>query len=193
MKFDYSSATHLLAERTASPRERGRASYRGYEANHAKNPTKFSEPHKYNMKQVDDPSTPKKHGAHKLGTTQIEGYVVGRDKTVVPPEEVQKLASIGCKDLEIANWFGINDNTLRFNFSVELLKGREELKLSLRRAMFNNAIHLNNTVMQIFLAKNFLGMSDNPALSEDNKPLPWIERDDVDIEQPTEEEMKDEL
>jgi hypothetical protein len=36
-------------------------------------------------------------------------------------------------------------------------------------------------------------MTDNPALSEENQPLPWIERDDVDIEQPTEEEMKDEL
>ena len=135
------------------------------------------------MKQVDDPSTPKKHGAHKLGTTQIEGYVVGRDKTVVPPEEVQKLASIGCKDLEIANWFGINDNTLRFNFSVELLKGREKMKMSLRQAMIKNATQNMNAALQIFMAKNFLGMSDSPSNTEDTAPLPWIEKDDVEIDE----------
>lgn len=135
------------------------------------------------MKQVDDPTTPKKNRPHKLGEKLVEGRVVGREKEVVPPEEVYKLASIGCKDKEIAAWFGINDNTLRFNFSVELLKGREYLKMSLRRAMFNNAIQQNNTVMQIWLSKNFLGMSDNPHNTEDTAPLPWIEKDDVEIEE----------
>ena len=133
------------------------------------------------MKQVNNPTTPKKNGTHKLGEKLVEGRIVGRDKEVVPPEEVYKLASIGCKDREIAEWFGINDNTLRFNFSVELLKGREYLKMSLRRAMFNNAIQQNNTVMQIFLSKNFLGLSDNPTNTEDTAPLPWIEKDDVEI------------
>lgn len=138
------------------------------------------------MKQVDNPKTPQKNGKRKWDTKEVEGVVVGRDKTVVPPEEVERLASIGCKDLEIANWFGINDNTLRFNFSVELLKGREYLKLSLRRAMFNNAIQNNNTVMQIFLAKNFLGMSDSPMDAEANAPLPWNETDEVDMDLPEE-------
>lgn len=134
------------------------------------------------MKRVENPTTPKKTGDAKWGIKEIEGIVVGRDKSVVPPEEVYKLASIGCKDLEIANWFGIADNTLRYNFSVELLKGREHLKMSLRRAMFNNAIQQNNTVMQIFLAKNFLGMSDSPLDSEANSPLPWNENEDSSIE-----------
>lgn len=138
------------------------------------------------MKQVENPKTPKKNGERKWDTKEVEGVVVGRDKTVVPPEEVERLASIGCKDLEIANWFGINDNTLRFNFSVELLKGREYLKLSLRRAMFNNAIQNNNTVMQIFLAKNFLGMSDSPMDAEANAPLPWNESEEVSMDLPEE-------
>jgi len=138
------------------------------------------------MKQVDNPKAPQKNGKRNWDTVEVEGVVVGRDKTVVPPEEVERLASIGCKDLEIANWFGINDNTLRFNFSVELLKGREYLKLSLRRAMFNNAIQNNNTVMQIFLAKNFLGMSDSPMDAEANAPLPWNETDEVDMDLPEE-------
>lgn len=111
-----------------------------------------------------------------MGEKLVEGAIVGRDKKVVPPEEVYKLAQLGCKDKEISEWFGITDNTLRFNFSVELLKGRESMKQSLRRAMWNNAIKLNNTTMQIFLAKNFLGMSDNGAVSSD-EPLPWVEAD----------------
>jgi hypothetical protein len=135
-----------------------------------------------------EPTTPKKNGTHKLGIKTIEGYVVGRDKTVVPPEEVEKLAAIGCKDQEIADWFGVNDNTLRFNFSAELIKGRATLKMSLRRAMFNNAIQQNNTVMQIWLSKNFLGMSDNPLDGDANQPLPWNEYDESELELGTEEE-----
>jgi hypothetical protein len=127
--------------------------------------------------KIENPTTPQKTGEYKLGTKIVEGRIVGRDKTVVPPEEVEKLASIGCKDKEIAEWFGINDNTLRFNFSVELTKGRCHLKQTLRRAMFTNAITNNNTVMQIFLAKNFLDMSDNGAISSD-EPLPWIESEE---------------
>jgi hypothetical protein len=135
-----------------------------------------------------EPTTPKKNGTHKLGIKTIEGYIVGRDKTVVPPEEVEKLAAIGCKDQEIADWFGVNDNTLRFNFSAELIKGRATLKMSLRRAMFNNAIQQNNTVMQIWLSKNFLGMSDNPLDGDANQPLPWNEYDESELELGTEEE-----
>ena len=128
------------------------------------------------MKKTDNPTTPKKTGSRKTSTKEVEGVVVGRDKKVIPPEEVYKLAQIGCKDKEIAEWFGINDNTLRFNFSVELIKGRESLKQSLRRAMINNAISHNNAALQIFLAKNFLGMNDSGVGSND-EPLPWIEGD----------------
>ena len=129
------------------------------------------------MKQVENPTTPQKTGEHKIGTKIVEGRIVGRDKTVVPPEDVMRLAAIGCKDKEIAEWFGINENTLRFNFSVELLKGRCQLKQSLRRAMFDNAIKNGNTTMMIFLAKNFLDMSDNGQISTD-EPLPWIESEE---------------
>lgn len=114
-----------------------------------------------------------KRKTRKTATKEVEGVVVGRDKTIIPPNEVQRLAALGCKDTEIADWFGIDGNTLRYNFSVELIKGRESLKQSLRRAMLHNAISNNNAALQIFLAKNFLGMSDNPIDSEANAPLPW--------------------
>ena len=108
----------------------------------------------------------------KTGTKTVTGKIVGRDKTVIPPEEVYKLAQIGCKDIEIADWFGIDSNTLRYNFSVELTKGREALKQSLRRAQLNTALS-GNATMLIFLGKQYLGQSDNPISDDSDKVLPW--------------------
>lgn len=103
------------------------------------------------------------------------GLPVGRDKTVVDPEDVEKLAELGCRDNEIANFFGIKEDTLRYNFADNLIKGREVLKISLRRAMLNNACKNMNAAVQIFLAKNILGMSDNVLTSDDKQPLPWTD------------------
>ena len=124
------------------------------------------------MDEPNDIPTSKRK-TRKTATIEIEGVVVGRDKKVIPPNEVFKLAALGCKDTEICDWFGIDGNTLRYNFSVELIKGRESLKQSLRRAMLHNAISNNSAALQIFLAKNFLGMSDQGSNSEDKAPLPW--------------------
>jgi len=101
------------------------------------------------------------------------GIPVGRDKKVIDPDEVEKLAALGCRDNEIANWFGIKEDTLRYNFTENLIKGREELKITLRRAMLNNACKNMSAAVQIFLAKNILGMSDTGQESDDKKPLPW--------------------
>jgi len=103
----------------------------------------------------------------------INGISVGRDGVVVPPDQVEELASLGCKDREIANFFGIKESTLRYNFSANLVKGRECLKISLRRAMLTNACSNMNAAVQIFLAKNMLGMADTPVNADENAPLPW--------------------
>ena len=116
-------------------------------------------------------------GQRKTATKTVEGVVVGRDKKVIPADEVYKLAQIGCKDTEISEWFGINSDTLRYNFKVELLKGRESLKHSLRRAQIEVALK-GNSVMLIWLGKNLLGQSDAPLEQSDNLPLPWSNSDD---------------
>ena len=109
---------------------------------------------------------------------QIEGLAVGRDKKVIPPHMVRKLAALGCKNAEICDFWGIDENTLTYNFRPELDIGRAELKQSLRRAMLENAISRHNAAVQIFLAKNLLGMSDNPIDTDATAPLPW---DDTNI------------
>jgi hypothetical protein len=103
----------------------------------------------------------------------IQGYPIGRDKKIVPPDEVQKLAALGCTNRDIANFFGIAEDNIVRHFADFITKGREELKISLRRAMLNNACKNNNAAVQIFLAKNILGMSDTPVNTEDQQPLPW--------------------
>jgi hypothetical protein len=105
-------------------------------------------------------------------TIETEGKVVGRDKRPVPSHDIFKLAAIGMKDIEIAEWFGIDGNTLRYNFSVELLKGRNTLVQSLRRKQIEVAMGGNPTML-IFLGKNLLGQSDSPVAAQEAQVLPW--------------------
>ena len=125
---------------------------------------------------IEEPRDPSKTGNRpkQLVALEVYGYQVGRGKNrrIVTPDDVYKLAAMGCTDREIANWFNTKDDTLRYNFAEILLKGREDLKMALRQAMLKNALG-GNAVMQIWLSKNYLGFSDNPTNFEDNKPLPW--------------------
>jgi hypothetical protein len=125
------------------------------------------------MENTNDIPTSKRK-TRKTATIEVEGVIVGRDKKVVPPGDVYKLAQMGCKDSEIAEWFGVDENTLRYNFSVELLKGKLSLKQSLRQAQIRLALS-GNATMLIFLGKNILGQSDSPVDSEANAPLPWTD------------------
>jgi hypothetical protein len=126
--------------------------------------------------------------AVKEGTKIVHGLIVGRNQVVVPPEEVEDLASLGCTDRDIARWFGIDENTLRYSFSDNLVKGRENLKISLRRAMLKNACVNLNAAVQIFLAKNMLGMSDNGMVTDNSKVLPFTDDDD---DKPSPEQLAD--
>lgn len=114
---------------------------------------------------------PKK--AKQLIEGVIEGYPIGRDKKIVPPDEVQKLAALGCSNRDIANFFGIEESNVSRHFAAFITKGREEVKIALRRAMLDNACRNHSAAVQIFLAKNLLGMADVPVNTEDTKPLPW--------------------
>ena len=125
--------------------------------------------------------------ANAWGTKIVEGKLVGRNNVVIPPEEVEDLASIGCTNRDIANWYGVDESSLSYNFPFELTKGRENLKISLRRAMLKNACVNLNAAVQIFLAKNMLGMSDNGMTTDNSKVLPFTDDD----EKPSEEQLDD--
>lgn len=122
------------------------------------------------------------------GEKVVAGMIVGRNQAVVPPQEVEDLAQIGCSDRDIAEWFGITESTLRYNFSDYLVKGRQGLKQTLRRAQIKTALTGNATLL-IWLGKNILGQSDTPQ-SADDKVLPWNDDEEKDE---LIEELNDEL
>jgi hypothetical protein len=114
----------------------------------------------------------------KWGEVTKQGLIIGRGKTrkVVPPDDVYKLAMMGCPDREIAEWFEVSESTLKYNFSAYLSKARSQLKQKLRQSQLRVA-NDGNATMLIWLGKNILGQSDNPLNGEDNKPLPWTDNE----------------
>ena len=131
---------------------------------------------------VRDPSKTGNKPKELVGV-EVFGYVCGRGKTkrVVFPNDVYKLANIGCSDREIARWFDMDENTLRYNFHDILEKGREDLKHSLRRAQLKLALS-GNAVMLIWLGKNILGQQENPNTNDSNKILPYTDDDTLDLD-----------
>lgn len=112
----------------------------------------------------------------KWGEVTKKGLIVGRGarQRVVPPDEVYRLATMGCPDREIAEWFEISESTLRYNFSSYLAKGRTELKQRLRLAQLRVAFEGNPTML-IWMGRQILGQTENPMSSDDDKILPWCD------------------
>jgi len=115
----------------------------------------------------------------KWGTMTKDGLVIGRgeNKKIVPPDEVLKLARLWCTTQEIADYFGVNHKTMKYNFEKTIQKGRSETKSNLRRAQIKLALG-GNATMLIWLGKNILGQSDQPLNDINaNQPLPFNDGD----------------
>lgn len=86
-----------------------------------------------------------------------------------PLKLIKYLASIQCSTSEIATALDIDPSTLLRNktYAVEIEKGRDVGKTSLRRAMFKSAL-AGNATMQIWLSKQLLGYKEK-IMSEENK------------------------
>lgn len=112
----------------------------------------------------------------RWGTVTRDGLIVGRGTTrqVVPPDEVYYLASLGVSYRELGEWYGVPEDTMRYNFRPYVEKAREETKQKLRQAQIRLAIG-GNAVMLIWLGKNMLGQSDNPINTDTDKILPWTD------------------
>ena len=108
------------------------------------------------------------------GIKEVQGHIVGRgeNQTVIPPEEIVKLAKLGCSIEEMSDWFQVPRETIKYNFSDQIAKGRSETKQALRRAQIALALK-GNATMLIWLGKNMLGQQENPINNDVNQPLPW--------------------
>ena len=90
---------------------------------------------------------------------------MGRPKTVIDPEQVEKLAMLQCTLREIGAFFGCDEKTLRNRFSAEIAKGKEQGKISLRRMQWKTA-EKGGYAMQIWLGKQYLGQKDTQFQDE---------------------------
>ena len=106
-----------------------------------------------------------------MGTEKNKG---GRPRKEIDSNEFEKLCALQCTEAEICSWFDVTDKTLA-RWCAETYEGRSfsEVfeakrgtgKIALRRSMMQLAS--KSAVMAIFLAKNWLGMSDNVEVKAD--------------------------
>lgn len=99
---------------------------------------------------------------------------MGRPRKPIDPTEFEKLCALQCTLEEVCGWFGVQDDTLNKwckenyegrTFSEVFAEKRVNGKISLRRNMIQLAS--KNATMAIFLAKNWLGMTDNVEVKAD--------------------------
>jgi hypothetical protein len=84
---------------------------------------------------------------------------MGRPQKKIDPSQVQALAAIGCTVAEIAATLDCSKDTLERRFAAFIEKGRERMKMSLRRHQIK-AAEKGNATMLIWLGKQYLGQRD---------------------------------
>lgn len=91
-----------------------------------------------------------------------------KNKIVSETERIEKLASCGLNNKEIADALGYDDSTLKLHFENNLTKGRANLKEKLKRKQISVALQ-GNVVMLIWLGKQYLGQADKTEESGEYK------------------------
>lgn len=80
-----------------------------------------------------------------------------RPRKKISEEEVERLASIGCTQAEIAQAYGISISTLVNNYKLEYFQGLANLHETIRQAQIDCALsQKGNSSMLMFLGKVYL-------------------------------------
>ena len=100
---------------------------------------------------------------------------VGRPKTVIDIDSLQKICRLNCTMPEIATFLNIPLRTLEDKYTNDqeirnaIDKGRNEGKLSLRRKQMQIMDETNNPTMAIWLGKQLLGQRDKHDVVTEDK------------------------
>ena len=100
---------------------------------------------------------------------------VGRPKTEINLEELQKLCTLNCNMPEIASFFNMPLRTLEDRFKNDtdvrtaIENGRNKGKLSVRRKQLQIMDETNNATMAIWLGKQLLGQRDKHDIVTEDK------------------------
>ena len=125
-------------------------------------------------KEQPNQTTPYKVTNIKYGEKTVRGRIIGRNKTVIPEEQVMELSKLHCTNKEMADFFEVPLTTFTDNFRDIITKGRLETKQRLRAAQLKLALNGDRTLL-IWLGKNILGQSESPVSNESTQVLPWLE------------------
>ena len=87
----------------------------------------------------------------------------------IDPEQVEKLASFGCSNTEIASFFGCSKDLISKSYSTNVAKGKDKGKIRLRQLLWKSA-ERGNVAMQIWLSKQYLGMTDKQEITTTELP-----------------------
>lgn len=87
-------------------------------------------------------------------------------KDISIEKQVEKLASYGLTNKEIAEALGFDDSTLKRKFEKFLIKGKGNLKQRLKKKQISVALG-GNVSMLIWLGKQYLGQADKSEESGD--------------------------
>ena len=91
---------------------------------------------------------------------------MGAKKEITVEKQVEKLASFGLTNKEIAEVLEYDENTLKRNFEIFLIKGKANLKQRLKRKQITVALG-GNVAMLIWLGKQYLDQKDRMEESGD--------------------------
>ncbi len=83
----------------------------------------------------------------------------------IDPEQVEKLAALGCNNSEIASFFNCSESLIRKSYSEFLTKGRDTGKIKLRQMQWK-AAQRGSVPMLIWLGKQVLGQTDKQEITE---------------------------
>ena len=113
----------------------------------------------------------------KYGEQTIKGIIVGQreNRRIIQIEQVRKLAALHLSYRDMAEFFGVKENTFRDNFRYEVERYRQVTKQRLMEAMMTNAFERMNPTVQIWMSKNILGWTDQPINTESSQVLPWLD------------------
>ena len=95
----------------------------------------------------------------------------------IDTEQVEKLASFGCTNIEIGSFFGCSPDLLEKSYSEFLTKGRDKGKIRLRQLQWK-AAEAGSHTMLIWLGKQILNQSDKQEF-ELIKPISDINFDEI--------------
>ena len=93
---------------------------------------------------------------------------MGAKKEIPVEKQVEKLASFGLTNKEIADALGYDDTTLKRKFENFIIKGKANLKQRLKSKQIQVALG-GNVSMLIWLGKQYLGQTEKVEESGDYK------------------------